>query len=60
MESNLASESVNRRVNGVATVAEYAYAKEEIVESNIIAVSTPSSSLSTVSQYFLGAKLKRR
>ena len=44
MESNIASESVNQRVNGVATVAEYAYAKEEIVGSNIIiAESTPSN-----------------
>jgi hypothetical protein len=60
MESNLASESVNRRVSGVATVVEYASAKEEIVGSNIIAVSTPSSSLSTVSKCFLGAKLKQR
>jgi hypothetical protein len=60
MESHLASNSANRRVSGVATVAEYAYAKEEIVGSNIIAVSTLYSSLSAVSQLFLGAEIKRR
>jgi hypothetical protein len=56
MESNLASENVNRGANGVAIVAEYAYAQKEIVGSNIIAVSTPYSSLSAASQPFLSAK----
>jgi hypothetical protein len=41
MESNLASKNVNREVNGVAIVAEYAYAQKEIVGSNTIAVSAP-------------------
>jgi hypothetical protein len=58
MERNLASENDNRGVSGVATVAEYAYAKEEIVGSNTIAVSTPCSSLSSLSQFSLGAQRK--
>jgi hypothetical protein len=60
MESNLASESANQGANGVATVAEYVYARGETVGSNTIAVSTPYSSLSAVSQLFLGAQAKRR
>jgi hypothetical protein len=56
MKSNLASESAYRGVNGVATAVEYAYARREIVGINIIALSTLYSSLSVVSQLFLGAK----
>ena len=56
MESDLASEYANRRASGVAMAVEYAYATKEIVGTTIIAVSTPCSSLSIVSQLFPGAK----
>ncbi len=60
MESNLAHEYANQRASGVATAAEYIYAKEEIVGTTIIAVSTPCSLLSPVSELFLGAEAKWR
>jgi hypothetical protein len=60
MESNLASENAHQEASGVATAAEYAYVRREIVGSNTIAVSTPCSSLSALSQLFLGAQTKRR
>jgi hypothetical protein len=60
MESNLASGNAHRGASGVATVTEYAYVRREIIEINIIAVSTLYSSLSAVSQLFLSAQVKRR
>jgi hypothetical protein len=50
MESDLASEYVNRRASGVVMAVEYADATKEIVGTTIIAVLTSCSSLSIVSQ----------
>jgi hypothetical protein len=49
MGSEFASEFVNRKAHGVVIAVKYAYVKLELIGSNIIAVATSISSLSTVS-----------
>jgi hypothetical protein len=49
MESEFASEFVNRKAHGVVIAAKYACIKLELVRSNIIAVATSISSLLIIS-----------
>jgi hypothetical protein len=50
MAHKCASDSVNQGANRVAIAAKYLYAEQELVGTNIIAVITTNSLLSSVSQ----------